>query len=223
MHPYRAHTRCFRMKDSLVPLVLFLLLAGSLQAQNEPVIIDYDTLDYSGAKPITPLGDTLSNQSVPESLRLKRELSTVDPNKATMLSALLPGLGQAYNRQIWKAPIYYGAFVAIGHLIYTNDRLYNVFRQALFAEIDQDPTTVNPFNRFTETSLRRNADNFRRNRDFMIIVATLVYFLNIADAHIGAHLREFDINDELAIKYNPTIGNSGGYAYAGVGLTISLR
>lgn len=191
------------------------------KAQDE-LIIDLDTIDYNQAKPITPVGDTLNKQTVPNSLMLDEELSTIDPQKATMLAALLPGLGQIYNRQAWKAPIYYGAFVYIGHMIYTNDRLYNIFRQSFFAEIDEDPTTVNPFARFNETALRRNTDNFRRNRDFMIIVASIVYFLNIADAHIGAHLREFDINDELAIRYRPAMGSLNGFAYAGIGITISL-
>ncbi len=206
----------------LIALGMATLFFSEARAQDEPVMINLDTVDYNTVKPITPLGDTLANTDVPESLRLTQELSKVDPHKATMLSALLPGLGQAYNRQIWKAPIYYGAFVAIGHMIYTNDRLYNVFRQSLFAEVDNDPTTVNPFPRFQETSLRRNTDNFRRNRDYMIIIASFVYLLNIADAHIGAHLREFDINDELAIDYQPTVGTLGGFAYAGVGVTISF-
>lgn len=217
------HGRCWKPSTIFLLCVAFLSLPALEGKAQDELIIDLDTIDYNEAKPITPVGDTLNKQTVPNSLMLDEELSTIDPQKATMLAALLPGLGQIYNRQAWKAPIYYGAFVYIGHMIYTNDRLYNIFRQSLFAEIDQDPTTVNPFaNRFNETALRRNTDNFRRNRDFMIIVASIVYFLNIADAHIGAHLREFDINDELAIRYRPAVGSLNGFAYAGVGITISL-
>lgn len=189
---------------------------------------------YTFAQEAEPQADTISlgddtrviitadSLGVPESIMLTEELSTIDPQKSTMLSAIVPGLGQIYNRQVWKVPLYYGTFVVLGHMIYTNNRLYNIFRQSLFAEVDGNPATVNQFTQFTENSLRRNTENFRRNRDYMVIIAGAVYLLNIADAHIGAHLREFDINDELTINYNPTMDTVNGRLYAGVGVTISF-
>jgi len=208
--------------NSAAPGKIFLSVAflflGFLSFAQEPDLQN-DTISLGEDTRMIVTTDSLG---LPESIMLTRELSTVDPQKATMLSAIVPGLGQIYNRQVWKAPLYYGTFVALGHMIYTNNRLYNIFRQSLFAEIDDNPATVNRFPRFNESSLRRNTDSFRRNRDYMVIIAGAVYLLNIADAHIGAHLREFDINDELTINYNPTMDTVNGRPYAGVGVTISF-
>ncbi|MEQ8688768.1 MAG: DUF5683 domain-containing protein [Imperialibacter sp.] len=199
---------------SLAALLLF--LCQFVQAQE----ISGDSVEVIAGEPLIIRGDSVSN--LPKGIMLEEELSTLDPQKAAMLSAIFPGMGQAYVGQIWKVPVYYGAFIVLGHMIYTNNRLYNIFRQSLFAEVDEDPNTINPFPRFNETALRRNTDNFRRNRDYMIVISGVVYMLNIVDAHIAAHLDEFDINDELVINYTPTIGNINGYAYAGLGIKISF-
>lgn len=202
---------------SLAVGLLFACLPA--RAQQPP----QDTLDLSTAQPIILRGDSAAGfQQGTEGLMLTEELNKQDPQKAAMLSAVLPGLGQLYVGQVWKVPVYYGTFMVLGHLMYTNNRLYNIFRQSLFAEVDGNPNTVNPFPRFAEASLRRNTDSFRRNRDYMVIIAGLVYMLNIADAHIAAHLNEFDINDELVINYAPAIGNINGMAYAGMGVKISF-
>ncbi|MEQ9098380.1 MAG: DUF5683 domain-containing protein [Imperialibacter sp.] len=199
---------------SLAALLLF--LCQFVQAQE----ISGDSVEVITGEPLIIRGDSVSN--LPKGIMLEEELSTLDPQKAAMLSAIFPGMGQAYVGQIWKVPVYYGAFIVLGHMIYTNNRLYNIFRQSLFAEVDEDPNTINPFPRFNETALRRNTDSFRRNRDYMIVISGVVYMLNIVDAHIAAHLDEFDINDELVINYTPTIGNINGYAYAGLGIKISF-
>jgi len=202
-------------KAFLLSLLLFFNFSALAQ-ETEP---QADTISLGDDTRVIITADSLG---LPESIMLTEELSTVDPQKATMLSAIVPGLGQIYNGQVWKVPLYYGTFVVLGHMIYTNNRLYNIFRQSYFAEIDGNPATTNKFTRFTENSLKRNTDNFRRNRDYMVIIAGAVYLLNIADAHIGAHLREFDINDELTINYSPTMDTVNGRPYAGVGVTISF-
>lgn len=202
-------------KAFLLSVLLFIHFSAFAQ-ETEP---QADTISLGEDTRVIITADSLG---LPESIMLTEELSTVDPQKATMLSAIVPGLGQIYNGQVWKVPLYYGTFVVLGHMIYTNNRLYNIFRQSYFAEIDENPATANKFTRFTENSLKRNTDNFRRNRDYMVIIAGAVYFLNIADAHIGAHLREFDINDELTINYSPTMDTVNGRPYAGVGVTISF-
>ncbi len=139
-----------------------------------------------------------------------------------MLSAVLPGLGQIYNNQHWKVPLIYGGGIIIGHYINYNNKIYNEMRNALIAEVDGDALTINPYSQFSETALTRNRDYFRRNRDLLMLVAGAFYLLNIVDAHVSAHLHEFEVNDNLTMKVSPAILTTP-IASRSVGLSLSLR
>ena len=140
--------------------------------------------------------------------------------KAALYSAVLPGLGQAYNKKYWKIPLIYAGAAGMGYYIsFSHDR-YITFRTLLFAESDDDPDTINDTPLSQET-LRRNTDDWRRNRDLMIGLLVLLYFLNIVDAHVDAHLKEFDINEDLALSLKPANITAG--AVTGTGLSLSLK
>lgn len=145
----------------------------------------------------------MSNGGDPE---LIETVSKLDPNKAAMLSAVLPGLGQAYNNQYWKIPIIYGGGLILAHYIAYNNRIYNEFRNALVAEVDDNSNTVDPYSAyFSSDALENNRDAFRKYRDELIIITAAYYFLNIIDAHVSAHLSEFDLNEKLSIQVAPAI------------------
>ncbi|WP_421895703.1 DUF5683 domain-containing protein [Marinoscillum sp.] len=151
-----------------------------------------------------------------------KTVSELDPNKAALLSAVLPGLGQAYNNQYWKIPLIYGGGLIISHYINYNNQIYNEMRNSLIAEVDSDPNTVNPYkDRFQETALTRNRDAFRRNRDLLILIGAAFYLLNVVDAHVSAHLNEFDVNDNLSLKVSPSIQSTPLFSQA-LGFSISL-
>jgi hypothetical protein len=151
-----------------------------------------------------------------------KTVSELDPNKAALLSAVLPGLGQAYNNQYWKIPLIYGGGLIIGHYINYNNVIYNEMRNSLIAEVDSDPFTENPYkDRFQETALTRNRDAFRRNRDLLILIGAAFYLLNVVDAHVSAHLNEFDVNDNLSLKVSPSIQSTPLFSQA-LGFSISL-
>ncbi|MEQ8583038.1 MAG: DUF5683 domain-containing protein [Marinoscillum sp.] len=151
-----------------------------------------------------------------------KTVSELDPNKAALLSAVLPGLGQAYNNQYWKIPLIYGGGLIFGHYINYNNQIYNEMRNSLIAEVDSDPNTVNPYkDRFQETALTRNRDAFRRNRDLLILIGAAFYLLNVVDAHVSAHLNEFDVNDNLSLKVSPSIQSTPLFSQA-LGFSISL-
>lgn len=149
-------------------------------------------------------------------------VSKLDPNKAAFLSAVLPGLGQAYNNQYWKIPLVYGGGIIIGHYINYNHRIYEEFRNALIAEADGNPATINPYSpRFLAASLERNRDAFRRNRDFLMIIGVAYYLLNVVDAHVSAHLHEFQINEKLSAGIKPSIQPTPLFSQS-VGLSVTL-
>lgn len=163
------------------------------------------------------------SRSPSDNIETIESVSMLDPNKAAMLSAVLPGLGQAYNNQYWKIPIIYGGGIVLGHYINYNHRIYHEFRTALIAEADNDETTINPYEgRYSRTNLTRFRDVFRRNRDYLMIISAAYYLLNIVDAHVSAHLHEFEVNDNLSINIHPSIQPTPLFSHA-VGVSVSFQ
>ncbi len=139
---------------------------------------------------------------------LKDSLQTKQKNypaRAALLSTILPGAGQIYNKRIWKVPLIYGAFLGCGYLYQTNNSLYKNYKNALSFRYDNDPTTIDEYNNFTDDNLVLFKNQYRKRRDLGIIGIAAVYLLNIIDATVDAHLREFDvkINEDIGMTILP--------------------
>lgn len=143
------------------------------------------------------------------------------PNKIALYSAMLPGLGQIYNKKAWKIPIIYGGATVLVFGAINSNTQYLFFRDALFLEVDGDPDTINETG-LNESQIRRRVDFFRRNRDFFIILTGALYLLNVLDAHVDAHLREFEVNEQLAISIRPSMVQNP-WNIANVGLSLQLK
>lgn len=143
-------------------------------------------------------------------------------NKAPLLSAILPGLGQIHNKQYWKLPVIYGGYLLIGHYIKFNNEMYKEFRGALIAQTDDNELTINPFPNFSESSLERNMEYWRRNRDLLIIFTGVYYILNIVDAHVFSHLNDFDIGNDISFSLSPEISNFGYSHNFGINLKFKF-
>ena len=100
--------------------------------------------------------------------------------------------------------------------------MYHEFKNALTYEIDDDASTINPFPNFSRNSLERNMDFWRRNRDVLIIFTGVYYLLNIVDAHIFAHLNEFDINNDLSLEIKPSINKINSNNLVGISVFIKF-
>ncbi len=158
----------------------------------------------------------LGQEAAKDTIQKKKTETIHSPRKATIYSAVLPGLGQIYNRKYWKVPLVYGGFAALGYFINFNNAEYVKFRQAYSDIIDDDPNTisytrlnVNPgflepdkIGQFTER-LRSAKDYWRRNRDLVVIGTAVFYAVNIIDASVDAHFFNFDISDDLTINWVP--------------------
>ncbi|MBL7924019.1 MAG: hypothetical protein JNL88_07465 [Bacteroidia bacterium] len=143
--------------------------------------------------------------------------------KATLLSTFLPGAGQVYNRKIWKVPVIYAAFAGMGYLIKFNHDNYKKFDKALLLRYDEDPGTVDEYaNIYTEDNLKSLSDFYRRNRDLSYIGFTVIYVLNIIDAHVDAHLFNFSVDDNISLQWSPLVQPAPGMANAGLSLTLSF-
>lgn len=129
------------------------------------------------------------------------------PKKAALYSVVLPGLGQAYNRRYWKIPLFYTIGGVLGFIAYSNNEQYLLFKDSYNAKISKtnNPTlsVFDPFPQFSQDIVLVNRDRFRRDREFMVILTTVVYLLQIVDATVDAHLRNFDLSDDLSLEWEP--------------------
>lgn len=152
------------------------------------------------------------------------------PKVAALRSALLPGLGQIYNKKYWKLPIVYGALgVTTGIFLY-NLKYYNATRFAYTvkynmrvfhtdsAKYDQIKAELKPLD---EESLRSYRNQFRRDIDYSALFILLLWGLNVVDATVDAHLKSFDVSPDLSLKIKP--GYSGLAQTSGISLVLSFK
>jgi len=159
------------------------------------------------------------------------------PRKATIYSAVLPGLGQIYNKKYWKLPLIYGGFIGFGYAINWNNDYYVLYKQAYADIIDDDPNSKSYENLVIEgnwdwdnasqvsqftTRLQNAKNSARRNRDLMIIATAAFYALNIIDATVDAHFFNFDIGDDLTMIWTPGPMYCQGKAFPGVHVQFSF-
>lgn len=135
-----------------------------------------------------------------------------NPRLATKYSALFPGLGQIYNKQYWKLPIVYGALaIPVATYIY-NDDLYNKTKFAYTARFKEangdnsDVAKIDPvLKNLSLGSLQSYRNGFRKDRDYSILWFILGWGLNVVDATVSGHLKEFDVSSNLAISIKPMV------------------
>lgn len=148
-----------------------------------------------------------------DSLRVKKntkvaagEYNPLAPATAAFYSAVLPGLGQAYNKRYWKIPLVYAG---IGTSIYfhlENKKDYKRFRDAYKRRLegftDDEFYGEGETPRVSNERLRDAQRTAQRNKDLSIAVAVGFYLLNIIDANVDAHLRQFNISEDLSLRPN---------------------
>jgi len=153
------------------------------------------------------LDDSLMTESR-DTVLLKSYAARFDPRKALLYAAILPGLGQIYNKKYWKLPLVYGGFIALGYAINFYQTGYTKYKVELFYNLENGYTENNqsrPGDYYTTGNYRKIVDQYKRQRDFMMILMGGMYLLQIVDAHVDAHLKEFDLNPNLQLSIQPTV------------------
>jgi hypothetical protein len=123
-----------------------------------------------------------------------------DPAKAAIYSALLPGLGQAYNGDWWHIPIWYGGLMVCAYTYHFNDMQYKRFRYIY--NISSDSGYIG---NISGQQAKVYRDLYRRYRDYSVVAAIVVYALNIVDANVFAHMSDFNVNDDLSLNVRPAL------------------
>jgi len=140
----------------------------------------------------------------------KKRINPLAPSKAAFYSAILPGLGQIYNKRYWKVPIVWGA-IGTGIYVYSfNNTEYNSARDAFkrrragfeddeFFDINGDGSGPD----ISLEALQDAQEARQRDRDLSLLITIALYALNIIDANVDAHLKQYNIDDDLAIDFQP--------------------
>ncbi len=162
-----------------------------------------------------------SSQDSIQSKRAVNKAIYANARKTTIMSACFPGLGQIYNKKYWKAPIIYAALGGISYWGVNNQIKYNYYSNNLKAIYDNDANTINTTN-YSSDQLITQKRYYRKYRDMAIMAGALVYLLNIIDANVDAHLKTFDVSDDLSLQINP-YSNFDYNNKLQAGLTLKLR
>ncbi len=197
----------------LALLILFLLI--------EPISAQDDQIPERESDSVTNLMRNSTGMEVSAKVT-KVETNPLAPSKAAFYSAILPGLGQVYNKRYWKVPIVYAA-LGTGIYAYTyNDNQYDRFRAAFkrrragFTDdefYDLNNSGIVPGSPdFSDQALQDAQERFQRDRDLSLLITIALYVLNIIDANVDAHLKQFNVNEDLGLdmrpflEFNPVMG-----------------
>lgn len=179
-------------------IVFFLFIVGNTsvfaQKETETVLIATDTLKSNDIDPLTPA-------------------------KAAFYSAILPGLGQAYNKKYWKIPIVYGAIGTSVYFYIDNNRKYQKYRDAYKSRLEGFTTDDLAF--LDNDRLIAGQKFYQRNRDLSALVTVALYALNILDANVDAALLQFNVDEDLSIR--PVLYPNDVTFKTNVGLTINYN
>lgn len=200
----------------LTAILLFCCMEVSAQEPiYTPELSKYDTVDVKPA--ITPVSDVIFLSDTTD-LATIFPLADMDlyakhsPAKAAMMSAVVPGLGQIYNRKYWKVPIVYIAVGIAANRFITYQNEFSRMRRAYVDIKDQDPytnfhLTLGFPSSYSETRMEqyitKRKDLIRTWRDWSIVALVAVYGLNILDANVDAHLMDFSLDDNISLNIRP--------------------
>ncbi len=204
------------MNQRIILLCLTLLLSTSLLS-----VYSQNKKDKRDSSITTKSTD--SSQKIAKTDTSKKVKSIA--SKAALRSALLPGLGQVYNKKYWKVPIVYGALAIPVSLFSYNRTWYKKTRFAYSVRTLKDsanfPNIDPQLEPLSTPSLKLYRNEFRKNMDFSVIGLLLLWGINIVDATVDGHMRTFDISDEITLGIKPTISNNLGGG--GISMILSFK
>jgi uncharacterized protein DUF5683 len=177
-----------------------------------------------------------SKKDTTEKVPVDSSIIKHSPRKATIFSAVLPGLGQVYNKKYWKLPILYGGIGVLFYFIKTNNDEYQIYKNQF--QVLNDTANHAAYNSMVSllmqtynsnnvaaisTTVLSARDYYRHNRDLCYIISGIVYILNIVDADVDAHLFYFDVSDKLTLNWKPTFYQATNFKnYPGLSLKLNF-
>ncbi|GAA4290466.1 DUF5683 domain-containing protein [Aestuariibaculum suncheonense] len=163
-------------------------------------------------------------------VQLPQEFNPLSPAKAAFYSAVLPGLGQAYNKRFWKIPLVYAGLGTGVYFYINNNKEYNRYRDAYKSRLagfendefyfDSEGNKLNT-PRVTTEGLERGQKFYRKNKEISLLVTLGIYALNIIDANVDAHLMQYNIDENLSLAPHYRFNEID--ATSNLGLTFNFK
>jgi len=193
--------------------VLMLMLYGAAMGQKTRAVRDSIPVGSSTLIPIQ--GDTLGTALLDTTALTPKQnaaIHRIKPRTATMRSLMFPGLGQAYNHQYWKMPIVYGGFGVLGYL-FNNYRKEFLFWRDLWDKAYNNSSSQSisftykgrSYENVGQATLGRQTQQVMRYRNLNVILMAALWGLNVVDANVTAHLKTFDMSEDLSMRVEPTV------------------
>ncbi len=183
---------------------ILLVAFGMIILSFNPPIMAQVNIDTLGNETIDTLGE-------PTKVR-KGSIFRGRPGKAMLLSLAVPGAGQIYNKSYLRVPFVWGAVGGVGYLMYHRTKEYRCLRDTYIALVDGETIIHDEYCKVHITGIETVTDPARirpirdkanNQRQLAIIGFTVVWLLNGVDAFVDAHLKEFDIDEDLSIDIGP--------------------
>ncbi|HET6244379.1 MAG: hypothetical protein H0V01_05600 [Bacteroidetes bacterium] len=162
--------------------------------------------------------DTLINQK-----KSADTLAVHSPKRAALMSAVLPGFGQIYNKKYWKLPIIYGGLIGLGYGVNSTQQLYKEYRMEYINRVLDKPPVNALNNNYSLQDLAIIRDDYRKTRDMLIIGTVGLYLLQIIDATVDAHLFTFDVSDDLSFDLRPDVYTCFNTQRSYAALTLRIK
>ena len=147
------------------------------------------------------------------------------PRQATIRSLILPGLGQAYNGQYYKIPFIYAGFGATGYFFVRYRRLSREAENGYSLLLNGDANgkkasevLINGSVFRSQTQAKAAYDFYRRYRDLNVLLSVVLYAVNAVEANVAAHLKTFDLSDDISMRVEPSV-----LPMPGTGLVPGIR
>ncbi len=164
----------------------------------------------------------------------KQEINPLAPSRAAFYSAVLPGLGQAYNKRYWKVPIVWGAIGTGTYAYMHNNDLYKRTRTAYkrrlagftddeFWDLNKDDGVTPTTPGLSDEALQDAQERYQRDRDLALLITIALYALNIIDANVDAHLKQYNVNEDLSLKMQPYLDVNPLSRDPNYGLALHIR
>ncbi len=192
-------------KIYFIILLIIFYFSNSIAQEKDSIQIDSITTDTLKTEKTTT-----QNLKIDSLSAKKKVIDPLAPSRAAFYSAVLPGLGQAYNKKYWKIPIVYAA---LGTGIYSyawNQKQYNRYRDAFkrrlagytddeFYNINNDELVIGSPD-VSDNALIDAQEFYQQNRDLSLLITVVLYALNIIDANVDAHLQQYNVSEDLSLR-----------------------